>query len=89
MDRNQHIDNVLANKIRPLMEEAADILEALKPGEKIPATELARQVAERHGSTGPSLYPTLKFLFEGYPNIDVKRGAKGGLIKLPKNDDTK
>lgn len=90
MNSNQHIDNVLANKIRPLMQEASDILEALKVGEKIPATELARQIAERHGMTGPSLYPVLLFLFDEYPNFKRSRGAKGGLerIALSTTDDT-
>lgn len=86
MNRDQHIDEVLNNKIRPLLEEAADVIEALKPGEKIPATELAKQVAERHGMTGPQLYPTLKFMFDGYPNRRIKRGAHGG-IENPLPDD--
>lgn len=91
MNRDEHIDSVFANRIRPLMEEASDILEALKPGEKIPATELAKQVAEKHGMTGPQLYPTLLFLFEGYPRVKRSRGSRGGLEKLPLDtaNDTK
>lgn len=81
MDRNQHLNEVLNNKIRPLLEEAADVIDALEPGEKIPATELAKQVAERHGMTGPQFYPTLLFMVRDYPGVEVKRGAKGGIYK--------
>jgi hypothetical protein len=77
-----HIDISLA-KIRALFEETSEVIEALKPGEKIPATKLAQQIAERHGMTGPGLYPVLKFLFEGYPGFEVKRGAQGGICRLP------
>ena len=92
MNRDEHIDSVLNDKIRPLLEEASDVIEALKPGEKIPATELAKLIAERHGMTGPQLYPTLIFMIKGYPNRVVKRGAHGGIENpLPATDgkDTK
>lgn len=86
MTRDEHIESVWNDKIRPLLAEASDIIEALKPGEKIPATELARIIAERHGMTGPQLYPTLKFMIDGYPNRVVKRGAHGGIENpLPSN----
>jgi hypothetical protein len=80
---NQHIDMVLATKIRPLLEEAAQMIEDLKPGEKVPATKLAAMVAERHGLTGPQLYPTLKMMFDNFPEVKVSRGAHGGIEKLP------
>lgn len=90
--KDQHIANVLENRIRPLLEEAAEVIEALKPGEKIPATELAKFIAERHGMTGPQLYPTLKFMFDGYPNRIIKRGSRGGienpLVKTDSNKST-
>jgi hypothetical protein len=81
MNRDQHMDSVWNDKIRPLLLEASDIIEALKPGEKIPATELARIIAERHGMTGPQLYPVLVFLFRDYPGVEVKRGAHGGISR--------
>jgi hypothetical protein len=77
-----HIENALG-QIKKLFEDAAEVIEAIKPGEKIPATVLAEQVAERHGMNGPSLYPVLKFLFNGFPGILVKAGAHGGLIRPP------
>jgi hypothetical protein len=77
-----HIDHSLS-KIRIYFEEASTILEALPVGGKITATGLAAKVAEKHGLTGPTLYPVLKFLFEGYPQIKQTRGAHGGLEKLP------
>jgi hypothetical protein len=82
MNSSQHIDLVLA-KIRPIFEKAALRIDALKPGEKIPATALAEELAKEMGMTGPSLYPTLKFLVEGYPGVDVRKGAHGGIVKLP------
>lgn len=75
----QHIDMVLSTKIRPLLEEAAQMIEDLKPGEKVPATKLAAIVAERHGLTGPQLYPTLKMMFDNFPERKISRGAHGGI----------
>lgn len=77
-----HINNSLA-KIRVLFEETSEVIEALAPGQKIPATKLAQQIAERHGMTGATLYPTLLFLIKDYPGVEVRRGAQGGIIKLP------
>lgn len=88
MVNNQHLENALA-KIRPIFEKAVERIDALKPGEKVPATELAadlaRDIIQADGKpmTGPQLYPTLKFLFEGYPGVAVRKGAHGGIIKLP------
>jgi hypothetical protein len=88
MDTKQHLENALA-KIRPIFEKAMERIDALKPGEKIPATKLADDLAKEVGMTGPALYPTLKFLFEGYPGVDVKRGAHGGIVKLDPNATVK
>ena len=69
-------------KIRPLLEKASAQIEAIEPGKKIPATELADEIAKEIGMTGPQLYPTMKFLFEGYPGVDIRKGAHGGIYKL-------
>lgn len=79
---NQHLEDSL-NKIRAIFEEAAEQIDALQPGEKIPATKLADQLADKHDMTGPQLYPTLKFLLDGYPGVDIRRGAHGGIVKRP------
>ena len=76
-----HIENSLA-KIRIIFEKASERIEAIKPGEKIPATKLAGDISKEYGMTGPQLYPTLKFLFDGYPNVDVRKGAHGGIFKV-------
>lgn len=92
MNRDEHIDNVWLTKIRPLLMEASDMIEALKPGEKIPATELAKQVAACHGMTGPQFYPLLTYIIKGYPNRVIKRGAHGGIenpLATATNKDTK
>lgn len=77
---SDHIELSL-DKVRVIYQKASDKIEALKPGEKIPATELAKDLAAEIGMTGPQLYPTLKFLFDSYPGVDIKKGAQGGIIK--------
>jgi hypothetical protein len=77
----QHVDNTLA-LIRPILEKASTRIEAIPPGQKIPATALADELAKEMGMTGPQLYPTLKFLFNDYPGVDVRAGAHGGIYKL-------
>lgn len=86
----QHVEDSLA-KIRTIFEKASVRIESLKPGEKVPATELAAELAQDviqpNGKpmTGPQLYSTLKFLFDGYPGVAVRKGAHGGIIKLDPN----
>ncbi len=86
-----NVDHVEAslNKIRELFVKASERIEALNPGEKIPATALAAELGESFGLTGPQTYPVLKFLFESYPGILVRRGAHGGLIKPGPTTDKK
>jgi len=81
MDSKQHMENVWAKRIRPLFEKAAERIDALKPGEKVPATELAKEVGKSFGMTGPQAYPILKLFFDNYPGVTVKRGAHGGIEK--------
>jgi hypothetical protein len=78
---NQHIE-VALGRVRAIYEKASTRIEALQAGEKVPATELAKDLAVEFGTTGPALYPVLKILFDGYPGIEVRRGAHGGLVKL-------
>jgi len=77
----QYVDDVLA-LIRPFFDEVQAHIETMKVGDKVPATVLAQQIAERHGMTGPQLYPTLKFFFDNCPELEVRRGAHGGLFKV-------
>lgn len=86
-ESKQHVELALS-KVRVIFEEASSRIEGIAPGEKIPATKLAEEIAKAHGMTGPQLYPTLKFLFEGYPGVNVQRGAHGGIIR-PKPTDPK
>ena len=81
----QHIEETL-NRIRSFYIEAATRIEALQGDGKIPATKLAEDIAKQHGMTGPQLYPTLKFLFDKYPEVEVLRGAHGGIrkVRVPK-----
>lgn len=79
-DISNHIDDSL-NKIRVIFQKAADRIEKLEGQDKIPATKLADDIANEHGMTGPQLYPTLKFLFQDYPGVEITRGAHGGIRK--------
>jgi hypothetical protein len=81
MNSEAHIDASL-EKVRSIYAKASARIEALKVGEKVPATVLAADIAKEIGMTGPQLYPTLKFLFDGYPNVKITRGAHGGIEKL-------
>lgn len=90
----QHIDETLAN-LRAIYVEAATRIEALTGDNKIPATKLAADIAEAHDMTGPQLYPTLKFLFDGFPGVEITKGAHGGIrkvkpkVEVPKADEPK
>lgn len=84
----KHIEDSL-DKIRVIFKKASSKIDSLKPGEKIPATKLASELGDELNITGPVLYPTLKFLFEDYPNVRVRKGSLGGIEKLstPSDDD--
>lgn len=85
---NDKIDAVslALSMIRPYFEEAQAHIDGMKVGDKVPATILAAQIAERHGKTGPQIYPVLKFFFDSCPELDVRRGALGGLFKIVPKD---
>jgi len=77
----KHIENAL-EKIRIIFNKAAERIDAQKPGEKLRATYLAEELGKEYGISGATLYPTLQFLFEGFPNTKRQRGAHGGIVKL-------
>jgi len=76
----KHIEDSL-NEVRALFMKAAVQIEAIKPGEKIPATELAKMLAKEQGMTGPQLYPTLKIVLDDFPGVVIRRGAHGGIYR--------
>ena len=76
-----HIESTL-DEIRTLYMKAAERIEKLKVGEKVPATTLAGDLASEQGKTGPQIYPTLKLLFDGYPKVVIKKGAMGGIERI-------
>jgi hypothetical protein len=78
---SKYVEDTL-NMIRPFFDEVQTHLDTMKVGDKVPATKLAERIAERHGMTGPQLYPTLKFFFDNCPELEVRRGAQGGLFKV-------
>ena len=78
MSNKDHIENSISI-IRAIFEKASDRIEAINPGDKIPATKLAEDLAQEIGMKGAQLYPTLLFLFKDYPNRELRRGAHGGI----------
>ena len=77
-----HVEDVL-NDVRTLFIKAATRIEALKVGEKVPATKLSEELAKELGKTGPSIYPVLKLLLnDEYPGVEIKKGALGGILKV-------
>lgn len=78
---NKNVESAL-DLIRPIFEEAQATIDTMKIGDKVPATKLAQQIAEHHGQTGPQLYPTLKVFFDSHDELEVRRGAHGGLFKV-------
>lgn len=76
----KHMDEAM-DQIRALFMKAVTRIEAIKPGEKIPATQLADDLAKERGMTGPQLYPTLKFILTHYPGVEIRRGAHGGIFR--------
>tara|TARA_B110000503_G_C6946592_1_gene329219 strand:- start:207 stop:533 length:327 start_codon:yes stop_codon:yes gene_type:complete len=85
-----HVEASIA-KIRAIFQKASARIEAEVIGnrQKIPATKLAEDLAKEFDTTGPALYPTIKFLLDGYPNVEIKRGAHGGISPLPLTASTK
>lgn len=77
----QHVEEAV-DKVRTIFMEAATRIESIKPGDKIPATKLAEELAAKRGKTGPTLYPTLKLLLTNYPGVKILKGAHGGIYKL-------
>jgi hypothetical protein len=75
-----HVDQVL-DDIRGIYMRVVERIEALGPGERLPATSLAEDLARGLGMTGPQLYPIVKRLLDGYPGTTLKRGAHGGIRK--------
>lgn len=75
-----HLDQVVED-VRQLFLKAALRIEAIKPGEKIPATQLAEDLGKEYGKTGPQLYPILLLLIKNYPGVVVRKGAHGGICR--------
>lgn len=73
---------VALGTIRNFFLEAQQHIDTMKVGDKVPATKLAEQIAQHHEMTGPQLYPVLKFFFDVCSDLNVKRGAHGGLFKV-------
>lgn len=79
-----HIETRL-NDIRTIYLKAVERLEALKPGERIPSTVLADEIAKEMGQKTTQLYPILLPMLNGYPRFIRRVGAKGGMERLPDN----
>jgi hypothetical protein len=76
----EHLE-VALNQVRALFLKGVTRIEAIKPGEKVPATDLAAELAAEQGQTGPQLYPLIKVLLNNYPGVIIRRGAHGGIYR--------
>lgn len=85
---NVNVDKAL-ELIRVFFDEAQAYVDTMKVGDKVPATKLAEEIAKRHGQTGPQLYPTLKVFFDNHDELEVRRGAHGGLFKVESKSTAK
>jgi hypothetical protein len=84
-DEDKHLEDSL-NSIRVIFEKVMSRVAALNPGERLPATELAQDLAKEHGMSGPALYPTLKFILtDRFPGCEIRKGAHGGIYKIDPN----
>ena len=81
MNAQEHIEDTL-QKFREIFEKISAKIERMKPGEKILATQLAGEVAQDYKMSTAQIYPIFLHLIRGYPGIEQKRGAKGGIFKL-------
>ena len=77
-----HIETRI-NDIRTIYLKAVERLEALKPGERIPSTTLAKDIAKEMGQKDTQIYPILLPILVGYPRFVRRVGAKGGMERLP------
>jgi len=78
---DEHIEKTV-DYVRTIYKKVGEKIAVLKSGEKIAATELAAQVAQDYGMTGPQLYPTILFVLKDFPGTKRKRGVQGGIWKL-------
>jgi hypothetical protein len=77
----EHIRNNLS-RFEEIFQKATSKIEALKVGERLPATTLAADLGKEYDLTGAQLYPVISLFLKGYPDIEIARGAKGGIVKL-------
>jgi len=84
LSSSEHVDKSL-EEIRKIFELAASHIDKLEPGQRIPATELARLVGSEFLKTGQEVYPILLFLIKDYPGTKIQKGAYGGIVKLKEN----
>ena len=85
----KHLDDSISF-VKAIFDEAVTLIEALKPGEKIPATKLAESLGKSRKLTTPQIYPTLLFLInKNYPGVWILKGAHGGIYRPTAEDIAK
>lgn len=83
-ESENHIETTLNSRIQPIFQRATERIESLKVGERIAATTLAEEIAPEFGMKWQALYAILKLLFDqGFPGFKISRGSKGGVERLP------
>lgn len=82
-DVTEHID-LAASRMRKIFQSVSNKIEermkVVAVGSKLcNVTALAVEIGKEFDCSGPEMYPFVKAILEGYPNIECKRGAKGGI----------
>lgn len=79
-DATEHKEATL-KKIKGIFESAIVRIDALKVGERLICTNLAKDLSVDANMSHTSFYHVLSLLIKNYPKTKIKPGAKGGLEK--------
>ncbi|MCZ2224381.1 MAG: hypothetical protein LC122_12230 [Chitinophagales bacterium] len=75
-----HIE-VTLDKIREMYSYCQKKIDELKSGEKLKSTDLIPEIAKKFNYGTSDVYTTLNLFLKTHPDIEVKRGVKGGIYK--------
>lgn len=78
----EHIEKCL-DQIRGYFNQAALIVEEIKPDDHKPATIICADLASELGVSYSMLYQVLRLLLtKEYPGVLISKGSRGGVYKL-------
>jgi hypothetical protein len=86
MTNTAHLNKYLSTQAF-IVELLETIIQRMKPGERLPFTELCATHAATFGIKGPQLAPYWKAYAQGHPDVQLRAGRYGGLYKTPKAEE--